>query len=81
MSTTFTVKQFSELKQISEHKVLALIACGALRASNYCVGSQRKRWRITLEAIEDFERARSNQRDPQPQRRRRKKEASEISFY
>jgi len=58
---------------ISADKVLAWIHSGELSAVNVAQSrSGRPRWRITPEAIEQFERSRANTPPPKRTRRRRR---------
>lgn len=60
-------------------KVLAWIASGELAAVNVGDGAKRPRWRITPEALADFERRRAAQ--PRPATARRKKEKAGYTEY
>lgn len=77
-----TVEEIAALWGVQERRVLHFIHTHELRASNLCNGNSRPRWRVTLADLKDFERRRSNQAaEPTPQpRRKRKKDASEVSF-
>ncbi len=75
--------QFAAKFAIGVHKTLALIASGELAAINVAakIGG-RPQWRITAEALAEFERRRSAQPKPVTAGRRRKKQvAGVIEFY
>lgn len=76
-----TVQQLAELWGVSQQRILHFIACGKLRAVNVCTGHERPRWRITLEAIAQFEQRQSNKPPPAPAPRRKRKSRSEATYY
>jgi excisionase family DNA binding protein len=79
---TFTVKDLCKRYQVSEHTILALIKSGELRALNVGrkAGAKKPRWRITQEALEAFEPARTPTPLP-PRAKRRKRPGNVIEFY
>lgn len=79
--STLTVRQVAERYGVNVSKVLAWIAAGTLLAVNIAQRSGgRPRWRITTEAVEQFELARSSA--PQPRAvRRRKVQAQAVTNY
>ena len=74
---TYSVRQICDRYQVHEQTVLKWIANGELRAVN--VGQEpgkiKPRWRITEEALKEFEEART--KSPKPKAVRRKKAAAE----
>jgi excisionase family DNA binding protein len=83
MNATLSVCDICQRYSVSEGTVLGWIASGQLRAVNVGrkPGAKKPRWRITLEALEAFEQARTPI-PPQPRTRRRKqKPADVIKFY
>lgn len=80
--TTYSVKQLQERYGVGEHTVLGWIKHGALKAIDICrVGSRRPKWRVTEEAVREFELLRMKV-PPQPQTTRRKSAAAPtIQFY
>jgi transposase len=77
-----TVPQFAEELGVSQHSILLWISRGELAA----VDVSRKRggrpsWRISREAIERFEAARSAQPRPTPTRTRRRRDPAVTEFY
>lgn len=82
MSSTFSVRDLCDRYCVSEHTVLNWINRGELRAIN--VGrkprGKKPRWRITQEALEAFELARTPF-SPQPRAQCRKRPADVIEFY
>ena len=78
---TFTVKNLTERFGVSEGTILGWIKRGELRALD--VSRQRggrPRWRITQEALSDFELLRTHSPSPPPTRRK-KRPAEIIKFY
>jgi excisionase family DNA binding protein len=82
MSSTFSVKDLTERYGVGEHTVLGWIRSGELRAVNVGrhQGAKKPRWRITQEALETFEMARTPT-PPPPRARRRKRPLGIIEFY
>ena len=77
---TFGVKDLCERFAVGEHTILGWIKRGELRAINVSrkqVG--RPKWRITSEALEAFELARTA--SPPPSRTRRRKQPNEPIFF
>ena len=81
-SSTHAVKDLCERYGVSEHTVLGWIRSGELRAVNVGrhLDTKKPRWRITQEALETFELARTASAPP-PRTRRRKQPAGVIEFY
>jgi excisionase family DNA binding protein len=81
MSSTLSVRDFCERYGVSEGTVLLWIKQGEIRAVNVGrrPGARKPRWRITPEALEAFEAARTP--TPHPPRTRRKRPADVIEFY
>jgi hypothetical protein len=68
-----TTADVAERLAVDVECVLALIAAGTLTAIDVRrPGSKRPRWRITAEALADFETARTNRPTPPPARRQRR---------
>jgi transposase len=82
MPSTFSVHEVAERYDVSEHAVLGWVARGELRAINVARSPEAKkpRWRITQQALEAFEQARTRS-PPPPRARRRKQPADVIEFY
>jgi excisionase family DNA binding protein len=82
MSSTFSVRDLCQRYAVSEHTVLAWIARRELRAVNVGrrPGAKKPRWRITQQALEQFELARTPT-PPPPRARRKKRPADVIEFY
>jgi excisionase family DNA binding protein len=82
MPSTRTVADVAARYGVSEHTVLTWIRNRELRAVN--VGRRpragKPRWRITEDALADFERVRTPT-PPPPQARRRRRPAEVIEFY
>jgi excisionase family DNA binding protein len=81
-STTLSVRDLVERYGVGEHTVLAWIASGQLRAMNVGrrPGTKKPRWRITQQALDQFELARTAT-PPPPRARRKKRPADVIQFY
>jgi transposase len=81
VSATLSVRDVRERYGVTEHTVLGWINRGELRAINVGrrPGAKKPRWRITPEALEAFELARTVA--PPPPRRRGKRPADVIAFY
>jgi hypothetical protein len=79
---TFGVPDVCERYRVSEATVLHWIHSGQLRALNVgrTPGARRPRWRITAQALEEFEAARSAA-PPAPRQRRRRQRDDVIEFY
>jgi len=76
-----TVKQTAERYSVKAHTVLAWIRRGELAAVDVSSArGGRPRWRITREALDRFELARTATPTP-PRKRRRKQPAEIIEFY
>jgi excisionase family DNA binding protein len=82
MSSTLSVHDLTERYGVSEHTVLGWIRSGELRAVNVGrrPGGKKPRWRITQEALEAFERARTPA-PPLPRARRKRQPPEVIEFY
>jgi excisionase family DNA binding protein len=78
---TYGIKELCKRFAVGEHTVLGWIRRGELKAINVSrKPSGRPKWRITIEALEQFESARTPI-PPSPRARRRKQPASVIQFY
>jgi excisionase family DNA binding protein len=82
MSSTLSVRNLCERYGVSEGTVLTWINRGELRAVNVGrrLGAKKPRWRITQEALEAFELARTAT-PASPRASRRKRPAEIIEFY
>jgi hypothetical protein len=78
LQPVLTIKEVSERWQLSIDRVGYLINTGKLKAFNIAPGKGR-RWRITLQAVRDFEE--QNQNVPPPVRRRRRADNDVIEFF
>lgn len=78
----YTVKDLCVRYSVTVHTVLGWIARGELRALNVGrqLGTMKPRWRITQEALDAFELARTPI-PPPPTAQRRKRQAGVIEFY
>jgi len=80
VSSTYSPADIAERYGIDHAKVLNWIAAGALRAVNVATNpSGRPRWRISEEALAEFEQSRANVKPVKPTRRR--KPEIERRFY
>ena len=79
---TLSVKDICERFAVSEHTVLGWIRSGELRAISISrkPGAKKPRWRITQEALDGFELARTHN-PPPPRTRRKKHDTSVVEFY
>jgi hypothetical protein len=76
---TYTVHDLHLKYGVSEHTVLGWINRGLLRAINVAgADSGNPRWRISEDALADFERVRSSTPQPSTTPRRRKSADTEI---
>ena len=82
MNKTYTVKDLSERYIVGVQTVLGWIRNGDLQAINVGrrLGKKKPRWRITEEALKNFELLRSAQTVPLRKPRRRK-DPNVIEFY
>jgi hypothetical protein len=71
--TTYAPPAVARRYAVNVRRVHAWIATGELAAVNVGDGAKRPRWRVTAEAIADFERRRSAQPKAATTRRKRKK--------
>ena len=75
-----TVRDVAALWSCKPSTVIAKIKTGALRAINVATDpSGAPRWRITRQAVRDFERARTTQ--PAPKRQRQKSPRNIKKFF
>ena len=73
MSTTYRVREVAERLQVDEHRVLAWIRSGRLRAMDVSAGTGKKaRWRISPEALAELEAVLSVSPAAKPSRRKAK---------
>lgn len=79
---TYGIPDVCERYGVSEGTVLSWIHAGELRAINVgrTPGARKPRWRVTAQALEDFEAARSAV-PPAPRQRRRRQRDDVIEFY
>lgn len=78
----YSPAEIAERYAVAVDKVLGWIARGELRAVNVATRAfGRPRWRISPEALEQFERARANQVPTRAPRKTRKCDAEVIQFY
>ncbi|MBN2291804.1 MAG: helix-turn-helix domain-containing protein [Pirellulales bacterium] len=82
MTRTFSPKELAERYEVATDKVIAWIRSGELSAFDVGSkpGSQRPRYRISENAIESFEIARSIQ-PPTPRTRRRRRDPNVKEFF
>jgi excisionase family DNA binding protein len=82
MSRYNFVRELCERWGVSEHTVLNLIHNGELKAVNLARSptGKKPRWRITEQAIVEFE-AKRTPRPPPPRAKGRKRPADVIVFY
>ena len=78
----YTVKDICVRYSVTVHTVLGWIRSGELRALNVgrVPGAKKPRWRITQEALDAFESARTPT-PPAPKAQRRKRQGDVIEFY
>ena len=76
---TYSVRDLVQRFRVTEHTILAWISSGELAAINVGVtpGKKKPRWRVTQEALADFERRRMPT-PPAPQSRRRKRPEEDV---
>jgi excisionase family DNA binding protein len=79
---TLTVKAVAERYAVSEHTVLGWVRSGELKAINVGrrLGAGRPRWRISEQALANFELLRTPT-PPVPNSRRRSRMSEVIQFY
>ncbi len=76
------VPELAARLQVSQDKILGLIAAGQLQAIDVrSPGSSRPRWRIAPDALRQFELARSATAPPAPTPRRRRAADSEVVHF
>jgi len=82
MSSNYSVRDACERYGVTEHTVLTWIHSGELKAVNVSrkAGAKKPRWRITEQALAEFE-AQRTPTPPVPRARRRKRPADVIVFY
>ena len=82
---TYSVNDVCERYGVGEHTVLGWIKSGELRAVNVgrTPGSKKPRWRITPEALAQFELSRESGAPPATtkEKRRKKSDPAVIQFY
>jgi excisionase family DNA binding protein len=78
----FFIRDICERYGVSEHTVLGWIRAGELRAVNVgrSPGARKPRWRISEQALADFEAARTTT-PPPPRTRRGQRQPEVIEFY
>ena len=79
---TFSIPDVCERYAVSERTVLGWIHSGQLRAINVgrTAGARKPRWRVSAQALEDFETSRTAM-PPAPRQRRRRQRDDVIEFY
>jgi excisionase family DNA binding protein len=82
MNSTFSIRDVCERYGVSEHSVLSWIRNGELTALNVgrTPAGKKPRWRITEQALIEFEALRTPT-PPLPRTKRRKRPADVIEFY
>jgi excisionase family DNA binding protein len=80
---TFTVADLCERFGVGEHTVLGWIRSGELKAMNVgrSPGGKKPRWRISAEAVSDFELRRTPAPAAMTPQRRRRIASSVIKFF
>lgn len=80
---TYTVNDIMQRYGVTQHTVLAWIASGELKALNVGVtrGKKKPRWRVTEQAINDFEALREKNSPPPAREQRRRKSNDVVKFY
>jgi excisionase family DNA binding protein len=78
----YTVQDLQRRYGVTVHTVLGWIRSGELRAVNVGrkPGARKPRWRITQQALDQFEEVRTPA-PPVPRKRRRKRPVDVIEFY
>jgi hypothetical protein len=78
---TYGIRDLCERFAVGEHTVLAWIRLGDLRAIDVSrIRGRRPKWRVSAEALAEFEAARTPAPSP-PQPRQKKQAADVITFY
>ncbi len=81
-SRYLTPPQYADVLVVADEKIIEFINSGELRAVNVATkGSKRPRWRITPEAIAEFEASRSNAPPPPKPKQRRQRRKAEPKGY
>jgi excisionase family DNA binding protein len=82
VSSTLTLPEVAERYGVTVRTTLSWIAQGELKAINVARSrnAMKPRWRITKEALEAFELARTNS-PTQPRKRRKRQPGHVIEFY
>jgi excisionase family DNA binding protein len=80
---SLTVADVARRYRVGEHTILRWINSGQLLAVNVgrSPGARKPRWRISEQALADFEAARRTTAPPPPRTRRRQRPADVIEFY
>ena len=83
LSVTYSPAEIAQRWGCKVDKVLSLIGSRELVAMNLATSrtAGKPRWRISPQALEDFERGRSTQPKPKPVARRRKAKSAVIEFF
>jgi len=77
---SLTIKEIAERLAVTQHTVLAWIRSGELKAMDVSrTRGGKPQWRVTPEALEAFELARTA--TPTPPRRRRRKKPDVVEFF
>lgn len=81
-STALTPNQLAARYGVGVHKVLGWIRRGELRALNVASElSKRPQWRISADALAEFENRRASQATPRAKRRSKPDDTKVIEFY
>jgi excisionase family DNA binding protein len=78
----YTVEDLTNRYGVTVHTVLTWIRSGELKAVNVgrTPGARKPRWRVSEEALAEFE-AKRTQMPPVPRSKRRKRPTDVIEFY
>jgi hypothetical protein len=80
LHTGFSVADLCRRWKVGQGKIHGFLRRGELVGVNLAANtSARPQWRITAEAVKDFERRRTSAPPPKPERRRRRTPA--VDFY
>jgi len=78
---TFTCPEVAKYLRISPEKCIGFIRSGELKAFNVGKGKTKPRYRISQQAIDDFEASRLVITQPKTTRRKRRRDPSIIEFF
>lgn len=82
-NSALTVREYADRLHVKQQQILTWIHSGELRAVNVCStpGGKRPSWRISIDAICEFESRRSSNKPVKPARRKRKKRDPSYTEY